>query len=71
MGYIAPMTQYQYVQYHDRVRAKGEKVDPYPITTVQKVNLNTNSFYNNVLNENTAMTIEKLTGKGRHFSEYV
>lgn len=71
MGYIAPITQYQYMQYHERVRAKGKKTDPYPISTVPKISLNPNDDYNYLDIKNNPMTIEKMTGKGRHFSEYV
>jgi len=71
MGYIAPITQYQYIQYHDRVRAKESKLDPYPITTVPKVNLYTNNQYHKVGSEKNELIMEKITGKGRHFSEYV
>ncbi|MBS4193674.1 hypothetical protein [Lederbergia citri] len=71
MGYIAPITQYQYMQYHERVRAKGKKLDPYPINSVQKISLNSNHDYNSLGIKNNPLTIEKITGKGRHFSEYV
>jgi len=72
MGYIAPITNYQYVQYQERVRAKEEKMDPYPINKVQKISLNPQNDYNIMNGKNNSITIEKIiTGKGRHFSEYV
>lgn len=37
MGYIAPITQFQYMQYSERVEAKPKIQDPFPVTNVQKV----------------------------------
>ncbi|MBS4198705.1 hypothetical protein KHA93_03445 [Bacillus sp. FJAT-49732] len=70
MGYIAPIHNYQYTQYHERLRAKANKIEPYPINKVQKVNLTPDNNYNGIEKKFT-YSIEKVTGKGRHFSEYV
>ncbi|MBS4177377.1 hypothetical protein [Lederbergia citrea] len=85
MGYIAPVPQYQYQQYQERVKTKPKVQDPFPITENWKADLNPK--FRNALEENIKAAFYKENpnkrkevipiyenfeaGKGRHLNEYV
>ncbi|WP_226037630.1 hypothetical protein [Aquibacillus saliphilus] len=83
MGYILPVQQYQYEQYHSRtVRTKH---DPYPIENLHRAqlntmyknskqpNVNTNSLYTPAAVHKSAeeKIFAEITGIGKNISEHV
>ncbi|HEY4553392.1 MAG TPA: hypothetical protein VIG80_09375 [Bacillaceae bacterium] len=93
MGYIAPIPHYQYQQYSDRVQVEPKGQDPFPVTSIHKVDLRSKfrrtleeriheahkdhvSYWKGKGSRYQKMSVQpeilsEITGKGKHFNEYV